>query len=73
MCVDDENAISKKPPLLIAQDTHNAQSTQHKLGVEFSYLERNDSSLLAIKLRWWLLGAARTQLDLSQFVWYRKK
>ena len=21
MCVDDENAISKKPPLLIAQDT----------------------------------------------------
>ena len=28
MCVDDENAISKKPP-------------QHKLGVAFSYLERN--------------------------------
>ena len=26
---------------------NNAQSTQHKLGVEFSYLERNDSSLLA--------------------------
>ena len=22
VCVDDENAISKKPPLLIAQDTH---------------------------------------------------
>ena len=28
------NAISKKPPLLIAQDTQN------KLGVAFSYLER---------------------------------
>ena len=28
-CVDDENAISKKLPL------------QHKLGVAFSYLERN--------------------------------
>ena len=35
MCVDNENAISKNPPLLIAQDT------QHKLGVAFSYLERN--------------------------------
>ena len=33
MCVDT-NAISKKPPLLIAQET------QHKLGVAFSYLER---------------------------------
>ena len=39
MCVNT-NAISKKPPLLIAQDTNNAQSTQHKLGVTFSYLER---------------------------------
>ena len=43
MCVDDENAISKKPPLLIAQDTTRniAQNAQHKLGVAFSYLERN--------------------------------
>ena len=33
MCVDDddENAISKKPPLLIAQNT------QHKLGVRKNY------------------------------------
>ena len=30
------NAISKKPPLLIVQDT------QHKLGVAFSYLERSN-------------------------------
>ena len=37
MCVDDENAISKKPPLWIAQDT------QHKLGVAFSYLEHNNT------------------------------
>ena len=37
MCVDDENAISKKPPLLIAQDT------QHTLGVAFSYLEHNNT------------------------------
>ena len=36
------NAISKKPPLLFAQDTHNAQNTLHKLGVAFSYLERNN-------------------------------
>ena len=37
MCVDDddENGISKKILLLIAQDT------QHKLGAAFSYLERN--------------------------------
>ena len=35
MCVDDENAVSKKPPLLFALDT------QRKLGVAFSYLERN--------------------------------
>ena len=25
MCVDDENAVSKKPPLLIAQDTRGTQ------------------------------------------------
>ena len=37
MCVDDENEVSKKSPLLIAQDT------QHKLGVAFSYLERNNT------------------------------
>ena len=38
MCVDDdEDAISKKPPLLIAQNT------QRELGVAFSYLERNKS------------------------------
>ena len=37
MCVDNENAISKKPPLWIAQDTH------HKLGVAFSYLEHNNT------------------------------
>ena len=37
MCVDnDENAISKKPPLLIAQDI------QHKLGVAFEVRERNN-------------------------------
>ena len=38
MCVDDdENAISKKPPLLIGQDT------QHKLGVAFMVREcKND-------------------------------
>ena len=35
--MQSQNAISKKPPLLIAQDT------QHKLGVAFSYLERNNS------------------------------
>ena len=36
-CVDnDENAISKKPPLLIAQDI------QHKLGVAFKVRERNN-------------------------------
>ena len=28
-------------PLLIAQQTNNAQNTQHKLRVVFSYLERN--------------------------------
>ena len=39
MCVDT-NAISKKPPLLFAQNT------QHKLGVAFSYLERDDNTLL---------------------------
>ena len=38
MCVDT-NAISKKPPLLIAQNT------QHKLGVAFSHLERNKASV----------------------------
>ena len=32
----------KKPRLLIAQDTHNAQNTQQKLGVVFSYLKRNN-------------------------------
>ena len=35
------NGISKKPPLLIAQDPNNSQNTQHTLGVAFSYLERN--------------------------------
>ena len=34
MLTTTTNAISKKPPLLIAQDTQN------KLGVAFSYLER---------------------------------
>ena len=33
--MQSQNPILKKPPLLIAQDT------QHKLGVAFSYLERN--------------------------------
>ena len=40
MCVDDENAISTKPFLLIAQDTQKFTGTQHKLGVAFWYLER---------------------------------
>ena len=45
MCVDDENTISKKPPLLIAQDIkNNAQKAQHKLGVAFSYRERNNGN-----------------------------
>ena len=48
MCVDDddENAVSKKPPLLIAQEiqSDNAHNTQHKLGVAFCYLERNNSN-----------------------------
>ena len=35
--MQSQNPILKEPPLLIAQDT------QHKLGVEFSYLERNNS------------------------------
>ena len=34
MLTTTTNAMSKKPPLLIAQDTQN------KLGVAFSYLER---------------------------------
>ena len=38
MCVDDDqNAISKKPPLLII-----GQDTQHKLGVAFEVQERNN-------------------------------
>ena len=41
MCVDT-NAISKKPPLLIEQKPNNAQNTQRKLGVAFSYLKRNN-------------------------------
>ena len=43
MCVDDddENAISENPALLIHRTFNNAQNTQHKLGVAFSYLERN--------------------------------
>ena len=46
MCVDDdENAISKKPPLLITQDT------QHKLGVALSYLERNKGCFFSFSLR----------------------
>ena len=32
----------KKPPLLIAQDTHECTEHQHKLEVAFSYLERNN-------------------------------
>ena len=40
--VDDENVISKNRPLLISQEPNNAQNTQHKLGVGFSYLERNN-------------------------------
>lgn len=42
----------KKPPLLIAWDrtSNNAQNTQQKLGVEFSYLERNKIPFLSKKL-----------------------
>ena len=43
MCVeDDDNAISKKPPLLIAQGPNNAQNAEDRLGVAFQYLERNN-------------------------------
>ena len=42
MCVnDEENAISKNLPYLLHSTPNNAQNTQHKLGVVFSYLERN--------------------------------
>ena len=35
------NAILKKPPLFMHRTPNNAQNTRHKLGVAFSYLERN--------------------------------
>ena len=40
---NDENAISKKPPLLIARRTsNNAQNTQDKLGVVFEVREHDN-------------------------------
>ena len=42
MCVEDENAIFKNLPYYLHRTPNNAQNTQHKLGVVFSYLERNN-------------------------------
>ena len=42
MCVET-NAISKNVPFYLHRTPNNAQNTQQKLGVTFSYLERNNS------------------------------
>ena len=40
----DTNAISKNLPYLLHRTLNNAQNAQQKLGIAFSYLERNDSN-----------------------------
>jgi len=58
---DDENAISKKSPSLLAQDT------QHKLGVAFSYLERNKNhEWLCRGLPLLIIYKTRSDLEISQ-------
>ena len=47
MCVDDNDECNLEETSLIKRTPSNAQNTQHKLEVAFSYLERNHSSLIA--------------------------
>ena len=69
MCVDDnENAISKyKPPLKLHRTPNKAQNTQHKLGVAFSYLERNKNhEWLCRGLPLLIIYKTRSDLEISQ-------
>ena len=48
MCVDDDDECNREKTSLIncRGAPNNAQNTQHKLGLAFSYLERNKLQLL---------------------------